>query len=310
MAFPPEKKEKSKRNKTLDLPLDACGGALERCLFPTGPLSAEEARDRVLCGDFFRLAPLLPEKSYDLAVVDPPYNLRKDYGGEVFPKLDDAAYAAFTRLWLTEVRRLLTDDGSLYVCCDWQTGLILGPILAECFTLRSRITWGREKGRGAAKNWKNSMEDIFFCTVGADYTFHLDAVRQRRRVKAPYTENGRPKDWEKTAAGNFRDTCPSNFWDDITVPFWSMAENTAHPAQKPEKLMAKLILASSDPGGRILDPFAGAGTTAVTAKKLGRHFTVVEKSEQYCAWTQIRLERAEADRSIQGFENGVFMKKD
>ena len=118
-----------------------------------------------------------------------------------------------------------------------------------------------------------------------------------------------PKDWEKTPEGNFRSTCPSNFWDDITVPFWSMAENTAHPTQKPEKLMAKLILASAAPGERILDPFAGAGTVAVTAKKLGRHFTAVEKSEQYCAWTQIRLSRAETDRRIQGYEDGVFYKK-
>ncbi len=309
MANPPEKKEKSKRNKTLDLPLEACPGALEKCLFPRRPLTAQEAEDRVLCGDFFTLAPLLPEKSYDLAVVDPPYNLRKDYGGEVFPKKNEADYAAFSRRWLAEVRRLLADTGSFYVCCDWRTGLVLGPLLAEYFTLRSRITWGREKGRGAAKNWKNSMEDIFFCTVGPDYTFHLDAVKQRRRVKAPYTENGQPKDWEKTEAGNFRDTCPSNFWDDITVPFWSMEENTAHPAQKPEKLLAKLILASSDPGGRVLDPFSGAGTAAVTAKKLGRRFTAVEKNELYCAWTQIRLERAETDKRIQGFENGVFIKK-
>ena len=257
MAQRPETKEKSLRNKTLDLPPAACGDALKKCLFPERPLSVAEARDRVLCGDFFALAPLLPAKSYDLVIADPPYNLRKNYGGEIFQKQDDASYADFSRRWLGEIRRLLTDTGSLYVCCDWQTGLVLGPILAELFTLRSRITWGREKGRGAAKNWKNSMEDIFFCTAGADYTFHLDAVKQRRRVKAPYTENGAPKDWKKTETGNFRDTCPSNFWDDITVPFWSMAENTAHPAQKPEKLMAKLILASSDPGGLILDPFSG-----------------------------------------------------
>lgn len=300
--------EKSKRNKTLDLPPEACGGALEKCLFPTGPLTAEAARDQILCGDFFRLAPWLPEKSFPLVFADPPYNLRKDYGGEVFPRQAAADYAAFSRRWLEEVRRLITDDGTLYVCCDWQTSLVLGPLLSERFTVRSRITWGREKGRGAAKNWKNSMEDIWFCTAGERYTFHLDAVKLRRRVKAPYTRNGAPKDWEKTENGNFRDTCPSNFWDDITVPFWSMAENTAHPTQKPEKLLAKLILASSDPGDTVFDPFAGSGTAAVTAKKLDRHFTAVEKNEQYCAWSRIRLERAETDRRIQGFENGVFYK--
>ena len=69
----------------------------------------------------------------------------------------------------------------------------------------------------------------------------------------------------ETDDGNYRNTCPSNFWDDITVPFWSMPENTAHPTQKPEKLLAKLILASSREGDTVFDPFLGSGTTAVTA---------------------------------------------
>ena len=87
-----------------------------------------------------------------------------------------------------------------------------------------------------------------------------------------------------------------------------MAENTAHPTQKPEKLMAKLILASSAPGALVLDPFGGSGTTAVTAAKLDRRFTTAEKSEQYCAWTQLRLEKARDNKRIQGFENGIFIK--
>ena len=80
---------------------------------------------------------------------------------------------------------------------------------------------------------------------------------------APYRENGKPKDWNESEKGNFRDTHPSNIWSDITVPFWSMPENTDHPTQKPEKLLAKIILASTNPGDLILDPFAGSGTTAV-----------------------------------------------
>ncbi|MBQ7687866.1 MAG: site-specific DNA-methyltransferase [Clostridia bacterium] len=299
---------KSKKNKTLDLPLEACGDALETCLFPTAPLTAGDCRDRVLCGDFFEIAPLLPEKSFDLLIVDPPYNLRKDYGGEVFSKKNAAAYGEFTRRWLTQIKRLARDTASVYVCCDWETGILLAPALEEFFTVRSRITWQREKGRGAAKNWKNCLEDVWFCTVSDDYRFNLDAVKQVRKVKAPYRSEGAPKDWEETPDGKIRSTCPSNFWDDITVPFWSMAENTAHPTQKPEKLLAKLILASSSAGDAVFDPFGGAGTTAVTAKKLGRHFTVVEKNPQYCAWTQLRLQRADTDKHIQGFENGVFFK--
>ena len=86
------------------------------------------------------------------------------------------------------------------------------------------------------------MEDIWFATKGRDYIFNADAVKIRRKVVAPYTKDGMPKDWEKTENGNFRNTYPSNFWDDISVPYWSMPENTAHPTQKPEKLLAKLIL--------------------------------------------------------------------
>ena len=133
---------------------------------------------------------------------------------------------------------------------------------------------------------------------------------QRRRVIAPYRdESGAPKDWEESEQGAFRNTYPSNFWDDISVPYWSMAENTAHPTQKPEKLLSKLILASSDPGAVVLDPFAGSGSTAVTAKKLGRHYIGVERSPQYCVWAELRLERAETDPTIQGYADGVFWER-
>ena len=73
------------------------------------------------------------------------------------------------------------------------------------------------------------MEDIWFATVSSEYTFNLEAVKLRKKVLAPYRSQGQPKDWQETAAGKFRDTCPSNFWDDISVPYWSMPENTAHP---------------------------------------------------------------------------------
>jgi len=131
----------------------------------------------------------------------------------------------------------------------------------------------------------------------------------RRKVLAPYKEDGKPKDWKDTPDGKYRDTCPSNFWDDISVPYWSMAENTAHPTQKPEKLIAKLILASSNKGDTVLDPFGGSGTTAVTAKKLDRNYIVIEKNPQYVIWTQKRLIDAETDKTIQGYEDGVFWER-
>lgn len=310
-------KKKSERNKTIDLTVEEGREYLDRCLRAedvkraAGPGNAgpELLRNRIVLGDAFEVLPMLPHAYADLLIADPPYNLSKDYSGEAFHEVSAEEYAAFTRRWLDLVLPLLKPDASVYVCSDWRSSMIIGPILAERLIVRNRISWQREKGRGAAANWKNAMEDIWFATVSEDYTFHVDAVRQRRRVIAPYRSEGNPKDWEETKQGNFRDTCPSNFWDDISVPFWSMPENTTHPAQKPEKLLAKLILASSDPEDLVLDPFAGSGSAPVTAAKLGRAFTGIERSEQYCLFAQKRLEMAEEDSSIQGYEDGVFWER-
>lgn len=295
----------SNRNKTINTPLNEGGEYLARCLKETDIREGAELIDKIICADTLAVCPLLARESADLIIADPPYNLRKSYDGTVFNKRNAREYEEYTRAWLSAVEPLLRPSGSIYVCCDWETSMVIGRVLAGFFTVRNRITWQREKGRGAKRNWKNAMEDIWFATKGEDYTFNLDAVKLRRRVLAPYKLNGKPKDWVDAENGAYRDTCPSNFWDDITVPFWSMAENTAHPTQKPEKLIAKLVLASSNPGDTVLDPFLGSGTTAVTAKKLGRHYLGIEREERYCVWAQQRLERAEADTRIQGYD-GVF----
>ena len=294
---------KSKRNKTIDFSLESGEKYLHNCVAADKYYGEENV---IVFGDVFDALKGVKDASVDLLIVDPPYNLFKDFGGEKFKKLDNSEYAEYTEEWISAVLPKLKKTASVYVCCDWESALVIGTVMKKYFTLRNRITWEREKGRGAKRNWKNSMEDIFFATVGSDYIFNLDAVKIRRKVVAPYKENGKPKDWTETKDGKFRDTCPSNFWDDISVPYWSMAENTAHPTQKPEKLIAKLILASSDEGDLVLDPFAGSGTTAVVAKKLGRRFVAIEQNPTYCAWAEYRLEKAEEDDSIQGFCDGVF----
>lgn len=306
-----EEKKRSERNKTIDFSLDSEEGRK----YSSKSLSLSELsggvqyRDRIICGDCFEAMKRLPRGFSDLIVVDPPYNLTKDFHGSRFDSRSHAEYCEFTERWLDAALPLLKDGGSVYVCCDWYSGMVIGELLEKRLTLRGRITWQREKGRGADKNWKNSMEDIWFATRGDEYTFNLNAVKQRRRVLAPYKDNGMPKDWSETEDGKFRDTCPSNFWDDISVPYWSMAENTAHPTQKPEKLLAKLILASSNEGDTVFDPFGGSGSTAVCAKKLGRHFVTVEQNPLYCAWAEKRLEDAARDRSIQGYSDGVFWER-
>ena len=264
----------------------------------------------IICDDFFSAIETLPDDFVDLLIVDPPYNLNKIYSKSSFKKMSEDSYVEFTRRWLNAIRRTLKPTATVYICSDWQTSLIVGKVVSEFFTIQNRITWQREKGRGALHNWKNSMEDIWFATVSQkNFTFNVDDVKMRRRVVAPYKVDGVPKDWVESKNGNFRDTFPSNFWDDISVPYWSMPENTDHPTQKSEKLIAKLILASSNPGDMVLDPFVGSGTTAVVAKKLGRNFLGIEREKQYCAYAQKRLEMADESQSIQGYTDGVFWER-
>ncbi len=300
---------RSSRNKTIDFSAEQGQSYLQRCVSLSSPAIAEEIIDRTILGDSFETLPLLPGAFADLVIADPPYNMNKSFGATAFHRLSDSDYYDYTLRWLKLVRPLMKDSASIYVCCDWGSSAAVSSALSELFTIRNRITWQREKGRGAARNWKNSMEDIWFATVGDEYTFNLDAVKLRRKVVAPYRENGKPKDWEETPEGNFRSTCPGNFWDDVTVPYWSMAENTAHPTQKPEKLLAKLILASSNEADTVFDPFLGSGSTSVTAKKLGRHYCGIEQNPQFCAWAEKRLEMADEDASIQGFRDGVFLER-
>lgn len=304
-------KQRAPRNRTLTLSKEQEEQLLQRCFVWKDDISLAQLENGLLQGDSFELMPKLPQGFVDLLIVDPPYNLTKQYGSRQFRRTNAQQYADFTRRWIEAVKHTLKPNATIYVCCDWRSSMVIGQILEEYFTLRNRITWQREKGRGAAANYKNSMEDIWFATVdsGSDYVFHTEAVKLRRKVMAPYRTDGQPKDWQQTAQGNFRDTAPSNFWDDITVPYWSMPENTDHPTQKPEKLLAKLILASSNPGDMVLDPFGGVGSTAVTAKKLGRRFVTIEREAQYCALAQARLEKAETDKTIQGYEDGVFWER-
>ncbi|SKC00911.1 site-specific DNA-methyltransferase (adenine-specific) [Lachnospiraceae bacterium] len=314
------KKQKAGKNKTIDFSLEEGQEYIDRAFdFDKESPSSEKKSikeielsrliDKTILGDTFRVLRSIPKESVDLLIVDPPYNLDKDFNGKKFRKTGDNEYAEYTEQWILAVKPLLKKNASVYVCCDWLSSMVIGPLMNKHFQVRNRITWQREKGRGALTNWKNGMEDIWYATVSGDYQFHVEDVKVRRKVIAPYRQNGQPKDWEETGEGNFRNTYPSNFWDDISIPYWSMPENTAHPTQKPEKLLAKLILASSSEGDLVLDPFAGSGSTGVTAKKLGRHFIDIEQNPLYCAWAEKRLEMAEADNSIQGYTDGVFWER-
>lgn len=304
-----EEKFRSEKNKTVLLSeeeMDLYRGKLI-CKIPDSPLT--EAPLGTINGSCMEWAKVLPSGFADLLFLDPPYNLAKDFNGWKFSRQRVTDYTGWLDEILSALKHLLKPDASVYICGDWFTSASIFEAASRHFIVRNRITWEREKGRGAKANWKNSSEDIWFCTVSDNYTFNLDDVKLRRKVIAPYTENGSPKDWEKTHSGNYRDTHPSNIWTDITIPFWSMPENTDHPTQKSEKLLAKIILAATNQGDFVLDPFLGSGTTSVTAKKLGRRYLGIEQNEEYCLLAEKRLEMAEQNKYIQGFTDGVFWER-
>ena len=303
-------KERAPRNQTLTVSKAEKAQLLCQTVSLSEPATIATVENKLIHQNLFSALEFLPESFADLMIVDPPYNLSKQFGKNKFSKTSSAGYEAWFESWLKEIVKCLKDDASIYVCCDWKSSKEVQAVLDKYFIIRNRITWEREKGRGAKANWKNCSEDIWFCTLSKDYFFDVEAVKLKKRVIAPYRDTDRaPKDWEETDDGNYRLTSPSNLWTDISVPFWSMPENTDHPTQKPEKLVAKLILASSRPGGLVFDPFSGSGTTCVTAKKLGRTYAGVEQEEEYCEIAVKRLMRAETDKTIQGFYDGYFWER-
>lgn len=305
------KGERASRNRTLQFTKEEIAFYQQRLITSSNLKRLDVSLiDKTINDDLMVTLPLLPNEFADLIIIDPPYNLTKDFHGNKFTARTQEAYIMYLRQWLPSVIKKLKPTGALYLCGDWRCSAAMQIVLSEHLHILNRITWQREKGRGALSNWKNSMEDIWFAVKDPNnYYFNLDAVKIKRQVIAPYRQNGKPKDWEETEHGNFRMTCPSNFWDDISVPFWSMPENTDHPTQKPEKLIAKLILASSREGDMVFDPFLGSGTTSVVAKKLHRHYIGVEINPEYCSWAEKRLELATEDTTIQGYADGVFWER-
>jgi len=286
---------KSKRNKTLTIEslIDNKDELLKDVIFDIDNLTLDKVKNKLICGDTLNVIRNLPDKFVDLLITDPPYNLTKQYNDSSFNRKADEEYEKWLDLWMREIPRIMKPHGSLYFCGDFRSTPIYYNVLKKYFFIQNRITWEREKGRGAKKNWKNNIEDIFFCTMNrSEYTFNLEDVKIKKKVIAPYKdENGKAKDWFVENGEKYRYTCPSNVWTDITVPYWSMSENTEHPTQKPEKLIKRLITASSNENDFVLDLFSGSGTTLVSALDMGRNYCGIEIDEGYCMLAQERINR-------------------
>jgi len=302
--------KKSNRNKTICLSKEEIARYSSRLITLNEKTGIKGLTNKTINQDLFKVLDYLPAGFVDLLIIDPPYNLSKTFNTISFKERSIHDYAGWIESFIIKLKRTLKPTASLYFCGDWHTSISIPLIIEKHFKIRNRITWEREKGRGAVSNWKSSSEDIWFCTVSNKYTFNSGKVKVLRKVIAPYRDqNNKPKDWHSFEQGGYRLTYSSNIWNDISVPFWSMPENTIHPTQKPEKLFAKLILASSNKGDFVLDPFLGSGTTSVVAKKLGRRYLGIEIDKYYACLAEKRIESASFDKHVQGYDHQVFWER-
>ena len=194
-----DEKPKAPNNRTLTLSPEEQQHYQAGLLNLAGPASAEMLGDRILHQDLFAVLDWLPQGWVDLLFLDPPYNLTKTFNQSSFRGRSLEDYQTWLGSWLPKLLGVLKPTASVYICGDWRSAAAIQILAEKYLVVRNRITWEREKGRGAKHNWKNCSEDIWFCTAGDRYTFNAEAVRLRRRVIAPYTDDhGNPKDWQKT----------------------------------------------------------------------------------------------------------------
>ena len=153
------------RNRTLTLSKTEEDQYFSRCIQITEKVEAEDIINRTVSGDSLRILPCLPAGFVDLLIVDPPYNLNKNYNGNGFRKMSDRSYKTYTQEWLSKITRVLKPDASVYVCCDWRTSILIGEALSDYFIVRNRITWQREKGAGSFKKLEKRDGGHLVCNL-------------------------------------------------------------------------------------------------------------------------------------------------
>ncbi|MDP6503552.1 MAG: DNA methyltransferase, partial [Planctomycetota bacterium] len=157
----PSTRKRSPLNKTIELSEREREHYRGRLLHLDAPATLGEILGTTMCQDSLEALPLLPENSADLIFVDPPYNLSKKFNERKFKRIKPEEYEAWLESWTQHLPRILKDSGSIYFCGDWLTSSSIHRVASRLFSVRNRITWEREKGRGSTTNWKNSSEDIW-----------------------------------------------------------------------------------------------------------------------------------------------------
>ncbi|MBI1760773.1 MAG: site-specific DNA-methyltransferase [Acidobacteria bacterium] len=230
---------------------------------------------QLICGDACKVLATLPDTSVDLIIADPPYNLGKDYGNNR-DALSWQEYIEFTRTWLRQADRLLKPTGTIYVFMGVRFISRLHLLMEEelGWLFNGWITWHYTQGMGRKNGFSPRHEDILYFTKSSNYIFNLDDIRVPQKY---YRERN-----------NMTGANPGDVWQFSHVHYCS-AEREAHPTQKPEALMERMIKASSQPADLVLDPFVGSGTTVRVAKVLKRRSIGIEVNPDYVAMGERRL---------------------
>ncbi|HPY75054.1 MAG: site-specific DNA-methyltransferase [Planctomycetes bacterium] len=231
---------------------------------------------QLLLGDVLDKIQDIEDKSIDLVVTDPPYNLNKDYGKTKDNLIHDD-YIEFTRNWVKEAYRVLKKSGTIYIFMGTRYISYLYMILEQELGMKfnSWITWHYTQGIGKKKGFSPRHDDILMFNKSDDFTFNLDSVR----VPQKYYRS----------INNMRGANPGNVWEFSHVHYCNN-NRKKHPTQKPEALYERMILASSNEGDTVLDCFLGSGTAARVSQQLNRNFIGIEINPEYIEISKKRLE--------------------
>ncbi|MEN9576290.1 MAG: Modification methylase MboII [Verrucomicrobiota bacterium] len=262
-------------------------------------LQYEASGGKLSCGDSIEWLRTLDAASVDLVFADPPYNIRKAEWDDLGSMQE---YTAWSRLWIGEAARVLKATGTLYVCgfseilADVKVAVV--PLFDGCRWL----VWHYKNKANLGNGWGRSHESILHFRKSKEFTFNTDAVRipyGAHTLKYPDHPQAETSQYGKgrIPAAERPDWTPNPLGakpkDVIELPTTcnGMGEKTPHPTQKPEELLRKLVLASSNPGDLVVDPFSGSGTTVVAAEQLGRRWLGCDNSAEHNEWAIERLER-------------------
>jgi len=239
-----------------------------------------KADTKVFWGDCFSiLKEAVPDRSVDLIFADPPYNIGKKFANFKDSWPSDEHYAEWCHGWIDLCIKKLSHTGSMYVMTSTQSMPYLDLYIRRHLTVLSRIVWHYDSSGVQAKNKFGSMyEPILHCVADPErYTFNGDAIRVEARTGA----QRRLIDYRKSTPSLYNSTkVPGNVWYFPRVRY-RMSEYENHPSQKPESLLERIILASSNPGDLVLDPFAGTFTTSAVAQGNKRRSIGIEQESEY-----------------------------